>query len=379
MHGDVGPAPPIEMMEGLMEDPTSKKIAALPQVESGLSPPVPFNVSKYEDGIQEKIATDADVLSSSNEQMPTLVAGNDTIIDVTEFEEDDARNLSTLRTRIEVPFGGEENADHGEDGSSPQAAFNRVGLDRVENNDALVDADQGGNESLPRITEAYLVEEESRRVINLAYAETIPPWYKQTRTRIFFVVIFLVVSAAAIVVALTISSSGGSVNNSVTVIASTAPSVSTIPTVESTTNSPSIEPTMFPSSSFEPSSSPTTCANEILSNAQKIDLPLLKPSDPEIAVDERNMVIVARDLGVESASVYIIFYSLKDGRWERESIFIEDAEIPDDDDSRLYSVALSGKTAFIGLPHAEGVFIYEQNSLGVWGKAGEFLSKFSVA
>ena len=79
---------------------------------------------------------------------------------------------------------------------------------------------------------------------------------------------------------------------------------------------------------------------------------------------------------------------MKDDRWEMVNFIIENAGIPDDDDGgRLYSVALSGKTAFIGLTHASrrrnydsGVVIYyEQNSLGVWGKAGEFLSKFSVA
>jgi len=338
IHDNVGPAPSIAMME----DSTSDKRVALLEGLNELSPPFPFNVAACEDGdgILNKINADDDASSSNNRQMPTTAALNDSsrLVDRIEFEEDNPQNLFTVaspRIRNELPPGNVRN---------------------------IVHAEHGENESIPRIPEAFLVEDEDNDVIISGYAEIIPPWWKQKLTRIFFAIICLVVAAAAVAVGVSISSDK-SVTNLVTVAqASTAPSVSIKPTNEPITASPS--------SSFSPSYSPTTCTYKISANAMKLDMGLL--TYPKVSVDGRSMVVVATD-SESSTSVSILFYVLTKDRWESVNTF--PMNYWGHDGINSYSVALSGKTAFVGFKHGFDmngiVLIFEQSLAGGWVKTGE--------
>ena len=87
-------------------------------------------------------------------------------------------------------------------------------------------------------------------------------------------------------------------------------------------------------------------------------------------MDGRNAVVVTGD-GWSSIG-YIIFYSLSnDGQWEHVNTFFEEYH-------EYYSVALSGKTAFVGFPYARSyagsIYIYEQNSAGAWAKVEQTLT-----
>jgi len=88
------------------------------------------------------------------------------------------------------------------------------------------------------------------------------------------------------------------------------------------------------------------------------------------------MVVVAKDTNLDY--VYVVFYSLEDGGdWvQKTKYFIEEYRY---DDEYGESVALSGSTALVGLGYANTdagenaglVYIYKQDSEGVWNKAQE--------
>ena len=123
------------------------------------------------------------------------------------------------------------------------------------------------------------------------------------------------------------------------------------------------------------------------SNLQRIDLQnhllIDNPQEVKIAVDGRNMVVVALDgkyckricsnSGCKwceeyDGPVFVTFYSLDNGdEWQRVS-----APFRVDDLSSSSSLALSGSTAFIGFEAANdqvgAVLVYEKNLFGEWDR-----------
>jgi hypothetical protein len=166
-----------------------------------------------------------------------------------------------------------------------------------------------------------------------------------------------------------------------------SPSPSMVPTVPpslSPAPTSSSNPSMTPSPSSGPSSSssPTTCAHNIVSRAQKIDIPLDDPQYPEVVIDGRNMVLVVYngDSGegqsprLGGGHRLILFYALADdGEWQVVSTFDFDIDL-----GVIYSAALSGRTAFVGFEDANNkagiVHIYEQNLFGEWEKVEDLYS-----
>lgn len=244
----------------------------------------------------------------------------------------------------------------------------------------------GSDHSLPVIPHAYTVPEE----VHAIEAVPILPWQKQRRTKLMLAAVLVVVGTLAI--ALGVSLSSKNEEPSVTLIlVSNSPSISTVPTLQPTTVSPSAEPTDIPSTSMVPSASPTMCSYKISSQMQELDLQIGTDATtwqdsesgmrtPRVAVAGNNAVVVTGDW-MESSG-YVIFFSLDSGgNWQRVNTFSEE-------DEEYYSVAISGKTAFVGFPYARSgagsVYIYEQNSSGVWvkdqtlirGGEGESYSRF---
>jgi len=220
--------------------------------------------------------------------------------------------------------------------------------------------DEGQSQSTPVITEAYLVEdkeeeddvEEVENTGEVYIATPMEPWWKHRKAKFLLWAFFIVLLIFSIALGMSLTLGDSAVED---MPQRSFPSLST---------SPSARLSVGPSSSLMPSSSPTTCAERIIANAQQIDLQLAIPSNVDLALDGTNMVIVTTDLGF--SSTFVIFYSLESTSWERVDRFTLGSP------SKEYSVAISGQTAIVGLPDAnEGageVLIYEENSVGVWGE-----------
>ena len=123
-----------------------------------------------------------------------------------------------------------------------------------------------------------------------------------------------------------------------------------------------------PTNSPAPSSSPATCARRMASEgaARRLELPVDRPYDSQVAVEGRHAVVVARDAG--TTDVHVIFYVLLDveeegggggGTWEKGNHYVIDygetyTERPPEVDPLFtrVSVALSGTFALVGLPYS---------------------------
>ena len=233
---------------------------------------------------------------------------------------------------------------------------------------------QNQNESLPIVPEAFLVESDSSdseddRVI--IEAEPWLPWWKRKR----FVGFLLLFAAGILAIAIGVGVYLGKQRTIVTEASESSPTISPSPTI-----------------SFAPSSSPTECALTISSNIQKLDMPVDKPFETKIALDTNNAVVVTRESG--TTNVHVIFYLKKGDQWQRGNQYILDYGLTYDESGKYadrgeydptYSkitVALSGKTAMVGFPFSAEdatsldpnwvrpgvVFLFEQNTLGVWEK-----------
>ena len=170
-----------------------------------------------------------------------------------------------------------------------------------------------------RVPEAVLVEEVDDEVyVGTPVEPPLPPlpWWKLIQVRIALACVTL------IAVAITLG---------------------TVIPMFTNTNSTSI--TTFPSS--PPTSPPTACVAKIGANMQKIDLSIGDPQRPGVAADGngKNAVVIVQDgvLG-EGSPTYIIFHSFQAGiGWSRSDRVLTD----DLGNQDHYSVALSGKTAFV--------------------------------
>ena len=128
-----------------------------------------------------------------------------------------------------------------------------------------------------------------------------------------------------------------------------------------------------PTNSPAPSSSPTTCMRRMASEsaARRLELPVDRPYDSQVAVEGRHAVVVARDEG--TTDVHVIFY-VRDageggggGTWEKGNHYVIDygetyTERPPEVDPLFTkaTVALSGTSALVGLPysHSKNYTVY---------------------
>jgi len=399
MHDDEnGPLPPIATLESI---PDSSSIAdkktkgKLEQIEDSTAPPLPTKAFDDSD-IKRKIALETRIDTINDDEdapMPFNVADLDIEGDakiksrqiprndigrgrdsLAIPRSDDLENDTVLYTTITTPSslrdrnGGEVIVGSEEVGNNTNSSLvggnnanqTSVAVDRARNEMATT-LEEGQSESIPIIPEAFLVEESEDGVV--FNAEPWLPWWKRKR----FVGFLLLFAACVLAIAIGVGTHFGKRNTVIT----------TQSVLETT---PSISPA--PSISLAPSSSPSECALTVSTNVQKLDMSKVdKPFETMIAMDKLNAVVVTRES--DTTNVHIMFYLLKEGRWESNNHYIEDyGEVGtfngnwDPSQSKI-SVALSGNIAMVGFPFSKiesngggtgHVFVFKQNDFGVWEK-----------
>ena len=399
---NLGPEPPAAMLEASFNaaDPDvvnksiSNNISSINDNE--ISPPVPFNSAEFDqeeyeiakikrkvkDEMNQTPAVNTNTNTNTNDEDEEEVfpsSGRDSVYEPpTEVIEGGEEILQTPIDRWDDIGRGRNNDNNARDIES-QTRTNAEG-GSINNDTAMVDAEanvvpESNQEGLPEI-EAYLVEEEYDDDGEVYIATPTLPWWKQRRTKILLGVVLVIVSTLAIVLGIELSKDDQVtlVNNVTNVIVNV-------------TDSPSIS--LAPSLSSAPSSSPTECVNKIISNKQEIDLmkdlQVNDPRDSKVAVDGRNMVVVALDgkyytknvFGNDfDGPVFVSFYVLDnedEDEWQRIQTPIRIDYVSDSDGSVKYSVSLSGSTAFVGFPNANdgAVLVYELNQFDEWEKVDD--------
>ena len=209
-----------------------------------------------------------------------------------------------------------------------------VNLAEVERH--VVDA----QESLPNITEAYLVDDGS-----VVIAKPKVPWWKQRRTKVLLGLVLILI---------------------VTVLATSLK----FALAPERTLAPSLQPSSAPSFSQMPSLAPSKCSEKVITNMRQIDLIrqidllLSDRSDMKIAIDGDNLVIA----WIKSRSLYIAFYSRSSGSndWVSTGYSIE----PNIYVSRILDVdvdaVLSGNKALVGVASMNTVYAFVLSNTGLW-------------
>ena len=323
-----------------------------PQVEQidDDNAPTPYDLSEFEEGVNsKKKAEQATVYHEDSIHIPT----REDIEGEVEFATSRVRRtwrLATTRTRraTQAPPTNNSNRPMNTDVNA-----------QVEN--GTEDIDQEDNETHVLPTAVWLPDDD---VYDATPLEPTLPWWKQRRTKILLLLVIASVSALAI--GLGISFSSDRTSTEVVMITTTsAPSVSTIPTIQPTTSFPSIEPTDTPSLSLVPSSAPTACVAKIYSTGiQVIEIPPPVNSfyEPLVAVDGTDMLIVARNSRLPVFRV--IFYSSTNEGWTVKNAFQEGFR-----NNAHEHISISGKsrTALVGF-NENGVLVYAKNIIGFWEK-----------
>ena len=364
-------------------EPTSTT-TSIAEYTNELSPPTPFNSAKFEDDadtIAKKKAKDemmnkkpaaVEVLTPSNrdsiyEPSRELVEGSDGISDNTNTGRGDTnrRGWEDIESRMARRDIESQQTRPNDNHELTAGSINDILADAQAAN---VEPTSINQEGLPEV-EAYLVEDLEEEEVEVYMATPTLPWWKQRRTKILLGVVLVIVSTLAIVLGIELSKDDSTVNM-----------------IVNSTNAPTVS--VAPSSSMAPSSSPTECVNKIISNKQEIDLQrdlqVTDPLDPQVAVDGRNMVVVAKDgkycTGIFSCFIYdgpafITFYSLDNGKWQRVQTPIRVDDVSNSDGRVMYSVSLSGSAAFVGFPYTNDdagiVLVYKQNDFGEWVRVND--------
>ncbi|KAL9183264.1 hypothetical protein ACHAXT_005051 [Thalassiosira profunda] len=288
--------------------------------------------------------------------------------------QDDDLQFTTISSPryLQTIWGGRPEGAQDRSGGDEEASVNTIDFEASEdaaggrtsapNASVYASADNGipvqvGGDSVPGITEAYAVHDE------VIMAEPTVPMWKQRKVRLLLALFLAALAVLAIALGVTLSRDQPPVTQMIGSDSTPAPSISSHPTV-----------------SLVPSSSPTECSDTVGSNKQKIDL--LSP-DAEVvrtAVDGPNLVvayIVAsryNEFGkIGDGAFYIEFYKLQnEGTWQRVHFSVERNL-----DWKLgyagyvyFDLALSGKTAVIGLPSRDdmegAVHVYRESGIGTW-------------
>jgi len=201
------------------EDDGEKKRAAASVEEatrpSGLEEldddaPLPFNSAHFEDDAEIKKRAALSVVSHSEviSSLPTPTAG---VSDDGAREHDNTSSFNTP-TQFEEDEGEDTNA------TPTNELYDEEAVQVTRNNNTSsqgaesVDNYAGGivDSSVQVIPHAYLVDDEDDgdNIVVAGYAELLPPWWKQRRTRGMFAVIVLVLLAAAIAIGILVSRKG---------------------------------------------------------------------------------------------------------------------------------------------------------------------------
>jgi surface protein len=337
-----------------------EEIEGLIEVEDDGYHPAPFNSANFEDDEQIKRRAAAAITVSS----PAVVNNEMTVTATYDEEEalgiDKSSQTDGEKEVLEIDNGQEEgDADSLQQGSQ-QSSSNYEDF-------GMVDLDS----SVAVIPHAYLVEDDDDdNMVIAGYAEPIPPWWKQRRTRGMFAVIFLVLLTAAVGVGISESKRRNAE-------AKGGKFISISPTQS---NAPSTPPSEAPTISFAPSSSPTLCSETIVSSTQEIDISMFSLENPKVAIDGRNMVVAATTS--DSTYIYVMFYTKASDRqeeWTRTRYFVE--ECKEDGELNIcvsYHIALSGNIALAGYVNAAKryptnefltpVSVFEQTDLRQWWK-----------
>jgi len=151
-------------------------------------------------------------------------------------------------------------------------------------------------ESIPRIPEAFLVEEDDNDVVFAGHAEILLPWWQQSRTKILlaFVCFMAVGFVIAIGVLISLNQTVLIVTNPPSVNPTTAPTLSSAPS-----ETPSIAPTNSALPTFTPSTSPSTGPPTIGPTAS--DAPSLSMSPTSAPTGPFIMMACRQDLEIESS------------------------------------------------------------------------------
>jgi len=419
IHDDnIAPLPPIAALDSI---PDSSSMAAksktmqgkIEQIEDSTAPSLPATAFDDSD-IKRKIAqetTRIDTINDKEEDAPVPfnmsnlaieedakikcrhlnpqsgrdeIRGRDSLaIPTSDDLESDTEQYTTLTTpstlmsrrdntdRVRGIVGGEDAVEYtitkDEDSSSlveeDRDTYQSTAIVNRAHNETMPTAlEQERSDSIPIIPEAFLVEESEDGIV--FDAEPWLPWWKRKR----FVGFLLLFAACVLAISIGVGTFFGRQSQP-------TDSGNVILSIESY---PSISPA--PSTSLAPSSAPSKCVNQIMtSNMQKIDLQnhlLVDPRDVKVAVDGRNMVVVAKDTkycrSISCSSydgpVYVTFYSLdNDDEWQRVS-----APFRVDDMGSSYSLAMSEETVLVGFPYANDgagdVHVYKKNLFGGWDR-----------
>jgi hypothetical protein len=206
------------------------------------------------------------------------------------------------------------------------------------------------------VPEAYLVDDET-----VIIATKPIPWWRQRRTKVLFgFVLLLVVTVFAVTLKITLSPER-TITQLIAITAS--PTISAVP---------SLQPTLVPSSSQMPSSSPSACFYRVINSTVQIQLDLMSSNQTNVkaAIDGHNLVVVWQEFFgglTEVGNFYIAFYLLSDDdKWISSGYLIEENVRFDRGLCNDFDVDISGKTAVIGLPAIDMVYVFKQNNAGLW-------------
>jgi hypothetical protein len=338
---------------------TKKKIreATLEQVSDD-NAPIPFASFAQNDNdvIDKKMSAaiptessniDAESIFHSTEE-DDIASGN-----VTQFTSRQVVFLDSVHTREPQP----DDTSRGGTSSVTTSHMQRQTNVSLLANTSVRDA------SIPEIPEAFLVEDEDEK--DVAFAELVPPWWKRKQTYIVAIVMILIVIGAAVGGVQYSQKRYSQQKNEVIVFVA-----------NETTAAPSIS--ISPSSSQMPSTQPSKCEDRSSIDPQMLEFLYFNLSYPHCAIDGSHAVVV--DIHVEEgiAYMYVVFYLVKGGIWDKRPDFMEYLS-EENEWWGEYTVSMSKNAVFIGVPFVNNgtgtVFVYEFNDrFLVWRKLYNVIS-----
>ena len=234
---------------------------------------------------------------------------------------------SSERNTPAIEFATHNDATHNDVIPTSSPIEEAVNLAEVERQ--VVEA----QDSLPNITEAYLVDDGS-----VVIAKPKVPWWKQRRTRILLgFVIILTVTVVATSLKFTLAPDPP--ERTVIITSTVSPTNSLVP---------SFQPSSAPSFSQVPSMAPSACSKKVITNMRQIELLSMDPNNMKAAIDGDNLVIAwqqfvggSQDRVFDRGSFYFAFYSRSraGNDWEPNLFKIE---------PNIYSTTISLMLLYLG-------------------------------
>jgi len=392
-----GPAPPVTMMDmvsvddnGMKRRVGGAKSSRVEQINDNNGPDEPFHLADIKEEVEDKkppaVRSDensavhptkmipptplnlASIEDEVDDEKPPAFRPDydeDSIIHPTREEIEDGSIQPYISPRAHNYLRARNDQGPNQDGDDGLVLSDPINV-TYESADEIVNTRSDDEDEMERQQSAYIIPQAyavgSGRLIEATPLEPQQPWWKQRKPRLLlgvFCVVLIVLSIALGISLSTVATSPEVMVNPIVSQPSLFPSFSV---------SPSVRFSDAPSSTMVPSFSPTACGEGIVYSSKKIDLQLVNPSNPKVAVDGENMVVVAKD-SESSRYINVMFYTFKDNGWEILGVSVDPEEYTGID----YSVSISGKTAFLGLPDARNgageVLVYEESPTGVWQRS----------